>query len=76
MTDEMRELLHASIQWRHARTLADEFKRGTDRDTPMNPQILQMVLGANKRLMAASFKAERVHGPNSGINRSREAASG
>lgn len=52
-----------AIQWRHARTLADEFKRETDSDTPINPQILQMVMGANKRLMAASFKAERLHGP-------------
>ena len=62
MGDTMRELLHASIQWRHVRTLLDNFKDGTESETPIPHVLLNASIDANRRLYSASLAAEREHG--------------
>jgi hypothetical protein len=63
MTEEMKELLHASIQWRHARAMCDNFKAETDSETSIPNTLLDMLRSANDRLWKASFKAEKMHWP-------------
>lgn len=63
MDDVLRELLHASIYWRHTRTMIDEWKREADDDARIPNTILDSLADATTRLRAASLAAERVHGP-------------
>jgi len=64
LSAELRELLYASIEFRHAKAFARTWLDASDDDDVMPRHVADPVARASNRLIDASWQAERIYGPD------------